>query len=318
MKLTELARSLGLELRGAEVEIHGVAPLERAEAGDLSFVVARRWLNEPCNASAVLVPSELAEEAVKLGVPLLVSRTPALDAGRAGLLLGGRVLQVSGLHPSAVIDPTARLAEGVMVGPRAVIGAEVVIGAQSVIHAGAVIHDRSVIGARCVIKANAVIGGDGFGFEYVDGAHQRIPHLGIVRIGDDVEVGSCTTIDRARFGETVIGSGTRIDNLVQIAHNVQIGRACVIVGQVGIAGSCRIEDGVVLAGQAGVVPHVTIGRGARVAASTGVAVDVPSGATWSGWWGEPHRENLAQINALRKLPAFMRTVRAFMKGQESA
>ncbi|MBF0340932.1 MAG: UDP-3-O-(3-hydroxymyristoyl)glucosamine N-acyltransferase [Magnetococcales bacterium] len=320
MKLSELARRFSLEQRGEDMEIHRVASLESAGAGDLSFVTTRKWLAGAERATALLVPPDLAEEAGRIlggNVSLLISRAPALDAGRAGVLLGGQELKVRGIHPAAVIDPSARLGEGVAVGPLAVIGAGVVIGAGSVIHAGAVIHDHSQIGSRCVIHANAVIGGEGFGFEYLDGAHQRIPHLGIVRIEDDVEVGACSTVDRARFGETRIGAGTRIDNLVQIAHNVQIGRACVIVSQVGIAGSCRIEDGVVLAGQAGLVPHVTVGRGARVAAATGVAVDVPAGATWSGWWGGYHRENLAQINALRKLPEFMRTVRAFMKGRES-
>ncbi|MEO5345366.1 MAG: UDP-3-O-(3-hydroxymyristoyl)glucosamine N-acyltransferase [Magnetococcus sp. YQC-9] len=318
MKLTELADRLALEVRGEGVELSGVAPVESAGVGDLTFVTAGKWLAEVKGASALLVPPELVEEALlSPGLPLLISRAPALDAGRAGLLLGGRELRVSGVHPSAVIDATASLGEGVVVGPLAVIGAGVTIGAGSVIHAGVVIHDHTVIGARCVIHANAVIGGEGFGFEYVDGAHRRIPHLGIVRIEDEVEVGANTTVDRARFGETLIGAGTRIDNLVQIAHNVHIGRACVIVSQVGIAGSCRIGDGVVLAGQAGLVPHVTVGRGARVGAATGVAVDVPAGATWSGWWGGPHRENLAQINAVRKLPEFMKSVRDFMKNRTS-
>ncbi|MBF0293835.1 MAG: UDP-3-O-(3-hydroxymyristoyl)glucosamine N-acyltransferase [Magnetococcales bacterium] len=317
MQLTELARRLQLEPPGAEVEIGGVAPLESAGPGDLSFAVGRKWLAGATRAAALLVPPDLAETAREMtGLPLLISRAPALDAGRAALLLGGRALQVTGIHPTAVIDPSARLGEGVSVGPLAVIGAGTVIGPDCTIHAGAVIHERCVIGARCVIQANAVIGGDGFGYETFGGAHHRIPHLGIVRIGNDVEIGSGTTIDRARFGETSVGDGTKIDNLVQIAHNVTIGRACIIVSQVGIAGSCRIEDGVVLAGQAGLVPHVTVGRGARVAAATGVAVDVPPGAAWSGWWGGPHRENLSQINALRKLPEFMKAVRAFMQGRD--
>ncbi|GAB0057539.1 UDP-3-O-acylglucosamine N-acyltransferase [Candidatus Magnetaquicoccaceae bacterium FCR-1] len=319
MKLQDLAERLGLEWRGGDVEIGAVAPVESAGAGDLTFVTARKWLVEVRGAAALLVPPDLVDEATSVpGLPLMISPAPALDAGRAGLLLGQDELRVSGVHPSAVIDPSARLGAGVAVGPLVVIGAGVVIGADSVIHAGAVIHDGSLIGARCVIHANAVIGGEGFGFEFVAGAHRKIPHLGIVRIEDDVEVGACTTVDRARFGETRIGAGTKIDNLVQIAHNVHIGRACVIVSQVGIAGSCRIEDGVVLAGQAGLVPHVTVGRGARVAAATGVAVDVPAGATWSGWWGGPHRENLAQINAVRKLPEFMKTVRDYMKGRASS
>ncbi|MEO5331668.1 MAG: UDP-3-O-(3-hydroxymyristoyl)glucosamine N-acyltransferase [Magnetococcus sp. YQC-5] len=318
MKLTEIAQRLSLEPCGGDAEISRVAPLEHAGTGDLSFVVGRKWLAEARKASALLVPPELvAEVREETGLPVLVSQTPALDAAQVAQFLGGRVLSMTGIHVSAMIDETARLGEGVAVGPLAVIGPGVVIGDHTMIFAGAVIHDRCVIGARCVIQSNAVIGGDGFGYEFVAGEHRKIPHLGIVRIEDDVEIGSGTTVDRARFGETVIGAGTKIDNLVQIAHNVHIGRACLIVSQVGIAGSCRIEDGVVLAGQAGVVPHVTVGRGARVAAATGVAGDVPAGATCSGWWGVPHRENMAQINCLHKLPEFMKTVRAFMKSRES-
>jgi len=222
----------------------------------------------------------------------------------------------TGIHPSAVVDPTATLGAGVAVGPLAVIGADVQIGANSTIQAGAVIHERCLIGARCIIGANTVIGAEGFGYEFVDNGLQRIPHLGIVRIDDDVDIGAATTIDRARFGETHIGGGSKIDNLVQIAHNVEIGRHCIIVSQVGIAGSCRIGDGAILAGQAGLVPHVTIGSGAKIAAATGVATDVPDGASWSGWWGLKHRDNMTQINAIRKLPEFMKRVRNFMKNSE--
>ncbi|MBF0462756.1 MAG: UDP-3-O-(3-hydroxymyristoyl)glucosamine N-acyltransferase [Magnetococcales bacterium] len=318
MKLTELARQLGLAQPTQDIEITDVAPLQEAGGTDLSFINERKWLDgvsaHAYQAAAFMVPKELAP---LLGDrPHLITPTPALHVAQAATLLGRKTLTVRGIHPTASIDPTAQLGPGVAVGPHAVIEAEVVIGAETVIHAGAIIHERCLIGARCIIGSNSVIGFDGFGYEFTAGRHQKILHLGIVQLEDEVEVGANTTIDRGRFGATRIGTGTKIDNQVQIAHNVDIGRHCLIVAQVGIAGSCRIEDGVVLAGQAGLVPHVTIGRGARVAASTGVAGSVPAGITWSGYWGQPHRDNLAQLAAVRGLPAFMKKVQAFMKKWE--
>ncbi|MBF0370521.1 MAG: UDP-3-O-(3-hydroxymyristoyl)glucosamine N-acyltransferase [Magnetococcales bacterium] len=317
MKISELGDLLGLDHQGEEVEIRGVAPMESATSDDLSFISEAKWLSRDNQAGALLILADLADshsaQLQQLGKPVLLSQAPALDAGRAGLLLGASELTVSGIHPGAFVDETAKLGPNVSVGPGAVLGAEVQVGADTVIHAGAVIHARCIIGERCIIHSNGVVGADGFGYEFVDGRHQRIPHLGIVRIGNDVEVGACTTIDRARFGETRIGHGVKIDNQVQIAHNVEVGDHSVIVSQAGVSGSCRIGPGVILAGQAGVVPHVTIGAGARIGAATGVAKDVPAGETWSGWWGRDHRSNMTAILALHKLPAFMKTVKAFMK-----
>ncbi|MEO5378388.1 MAG: UDP-3-O-(3-hydroxymyristoyl)glucosamine N-acyltransferase [Magnetococcus sp. DMHC-6] len=317
MKLSELAHQLGLERRGEDLSIVHIAPLESAGAEDLTFVVEKKWLAKVKNAAAVLISTALyeshPEEVEKLARPFLLSRSPSVDAGRAGILLGQQEMSPSGIHPKAIIHDTAQLGEGVTVGAGAVIEAGVHIGAGSVIYAGAVIHERCWIGARCVIQSNCVIGADGFGYEQVNGRLQRIPHLGIVYIEDEVEIGANTTIDRARFGETRIGMGSKIDNLVQIGHNVEIGRQVIIVSQVGISGSCKIEDGVILAGQSGIVPHVTVGAGARIAASTGVAVDVPAGATWSGWWGHEHLKNMREINSIQKLPDFMKSVLAFMK-----
>ncbi|MBF0153384.1 MAG: UDP-3-O-(3-hydroxymyristoyl)glucosamine N-acyltransferase [Magnetococcales bacterium] len=313
MKLSAIANALTLQHLGPDVSIVGVAPVEAAGPGDLTYVIKKNLLAQGQAAAAFLLPPELAAASDK---PRLITPHPAMDLGRAGRLFGLPELSSSGIHPSAIIDPTAVLADDVSIGPLAVIGPDVSIGAGSIVHAGVVIHARCRIGARCVIHSNAVIGSNGFGFEFVAGRHERIPHFGSVEIDDDVEIGAATTIDRARFGVTRIGTGTRIDNLVQIAHNVQIGRQVVIVSQVGIAGSCHIGDGAVLAGQAGVVPHVTIGAGARIGASTGVATDVPPGTAWSGWWGREHRKNMADINCLRALPEFMKQVKGFMKKLE--
>ncbi|HIJ82707.1 MAG: UDP-3-O-(3-hydroxymyristoyl)glucosamine N-acyltransferase [Magnetococcales bacterium] len=312
MKLSEIAQTLNLELLGADVEIHKVVPVEQAAAGDLSFVIDTQWLEKAPLHSVLIVPENLAS--LIQGRSGLKSNHPHLDAARAAILLGMTPFAAEpGIHPQAIVHPGARLGVGVSVGPGAMISDRVTIGQNSAIHAGAVILPGTVIGERCVIQANAVVGADGYGYELVQGRHVKIPHFGGVTIGNDVEIGACTTIDRARFGATTIGDGTKIDNQVQIAHNCQIGKGCLIVGQVGLSGSCQIKDYVVIAGQAGVIPHVTIGERARIAAGTGVAEDVPAGATWSGWWGQNHRDTKIQVVMMRKLPEIMKKMRSFME-----
>ncbi|ABK43928.1 UDP-3-O-[3-hydroxymyristoyl] glucosamine N-acyltransferase [Magnetococcus marinus MC-1] len=319
MKLSDLASQLQLPMYGEDVPIKAVAPVEWAAQGDLSFVGERSFLEKGRAAAALLVTAEVAEAGVE-GQPYLISPAPALDAGRAGVLLGMQPFSsaVTGVHPTAVVDPSARIGAGVSLGPYVVVEAEAILGDGVVLHPGVVVHQRCQVGAGSIIHSGAVIGADGFGYQFVEGSHQRIPHFGCVVIEEGVEIGANTTIDRARFGETRIGAGTRIDNQVQIGHNVQVGKHCVIVSQVGIAGSCVIGDYVVIAGQAGLAPHVEVGRGARIAASTGLAGGrVPAGETWSGWWGQPHRDSMLQLSAMRKLPAFMKQVKAFMKKMES-
>uniref|UniRef100_A0A1S7LCH1 UDP-3-O-[3-hydroxymyristoyl] glucosamine N-acyltransferase n=1 Tax=Magnetococcus massalia (strain MO-1) TaxID=451514 RepID=A0A1S7LCH1_MAGMO len=319
MKLSQLATSLDLPHHGKDVTLKGVAPVESAGDGMLTFVQSANWLKRVEGAAAVIIPQELAE--TPPDIPCLISPAPVLSAADAGKILGmsSHPGPAPGIHPSAVIDPSAELGARVAIGPGVVVEADVVIGEGCQIHPNVVIHQGSRLGCGCIIHANAVIGAEGFGFEFVGGKHARITHFGGVAIGDDVEVGAGTTIDRARFGMTTIGEGSRIDNQVQVGHNVQIGKHCVIVSQVGIAGSCVVEDYAILAGQAGLAPHVTIGQGARIGASTGIAGgSVPAGETWSGWWGQPHRESMSQLSAMRKLPAFMKQVRAFMKKMEKS
>ncbi|MBF0415135.1 MAG: UDP-3-O-(3-hydroxymyristoyl)glucosamine N-acyltransferase [Magnetococcales bacterium] len=309
MKLLDLANNLNLQHLGEDVEVHRVAPLEQATPGDLSFIVDGKWLQHKSQASAFIVQTKLAP-LIPPGHACLLSDHPPLDAARAGVLLGMTPFDLEpGIHPQALVHPEARLGNRVRVGPGAHIARGVVVGDDCAIHAGAVLHTGTTLGARCVVQSNTVIGADGFGYEFVQGRHVKIPHFGGVTIGNDVEIGACTTIDRARFGNTTIGDGSKIDNLVQIAHNCHIGKGCVIVGQVGISGSCHIKDYAILAGQVGVVPHVTIGEGARIAASTGVAEDVPAGATWSGWWGQNHRDNKIQIVMMRKLPELIKKIK---------
>ena len=164
------------------------------------------------------------------------------------------------------------------------------------------------LGDRVIVQAGAVLGSDGFGYVFTDGAHQKIAHVGRLVIEADVEIGANTTIDRGSVGDTVIGAGTKIDNLVQIAHNVRMGKCCLVMSQVGISGSTQIGDGVVIAGQAGLAGHITIGAGARIAGQSGVFGDVPAGETWSGYPARPHRESLRVQAAAHKLPAVLKTM----------
>jgi UDP-3-O-[3-hydroxymyristoyl] glucosamine N-acyltransferase len=179
------------------------------------------------------------------------------------------------------------------------------------------IYPGATLGARTTIHSGARIGSDGFGYVFRDGAHQKIPHVGRCIIGDDVEIGANTTIDRGSIDDTVVGSGTKIDNLVQIAHNVRIGEKCLVIAQVGIAGSATIGDGVVIAGQAGISGHISIGAGARIAAQAGVFGDVPAGETWSGYPARPHRESLRASAALFKLAGMMRRLEKLLGEPDS-
>jgi len=170
------------------------------------------------------------------------------------------------------------------------------------------VYSGTEIGPRVRVHAGARLGSDGFGYVYRDGAHVKIPHVGRCLIESDVEIGANTTIDRGSIDDTVIGAGTKIDNLVMVAHNVRIGRLCLLMAQVGIAGSVRVEDGCILAGQVGVSGHLTIGRGARLAAQAGVFGSIPAGETWSGYPARPHREALRAQAAMFKLPSLIRAL----------
>ena len=173
-----------------------------------------------------------------------------------------------------------------------------------------------VAGARVRVHAGARLGSDGFGYVYRDGAHAKIPHVGRCLVESDVEIGANTTIDRGSIDDTVIGAGTKIDNLVHVAHNVRVGRLCLLMAQVGIAGSVHVEDGCILAGQVGISGHVTIGRGARLAAQAGVFGSIPSGETWSGYPARPHREALRAQAAMFKLPSLIRALERLIQERD--
>jgi UDP-3-O-[3-hydroxymyristoyl] glucosamine N-acyltransferase len=232
-----------------------------------------------------------------------------------------------GVHPSARLAPDVRLGEDVAIGPYVVVGSGTSIGRNTILHPGVIIssdvaigddceihsnvtiRERITIGSRVIIHAGSVLGTDGFGYRWDGTRHQKIPQIGTVVIEDDVEIGSCVCIDRAKFSTTRIGRGTKIDNLVQVAHNVQTGPHCIIVGQAGMAGSVTLGAGVVLGGQCAVRDHVTMGDGSMVAACSGVAEDVDPKTIVSGLPALPHRQTLREQAALRRLPDLVVQVR---------
>ena len=325
MRLRELAARLGCALRGdGEREIRGVAGLDEAGPDELSFLANPRYAEKlkATRAGAVVVGP-----AHETKLPSLVSDNPYLTFARAVALLRPEERPAAGVHASAQVDPSARLGDGVHVGPLAVVGAGVRVGARSVIHARVVLYPGVEIGDDCVLHAGvsvregcrighrvlvqngAVIGSDGFGFATEKGVHHKIPQVGIVVIEDDVELGANVTVDRARFGRTVIGKGTKIDNLVQIGHNVVLGQGCLLVSQSGIAGSTRVGNYVMMAGQAGVVGHLEIGDQAIITAQTGVTKDVPAKGVVSGSPALNRRTHLKELAALSKLPEALQEIR---------
>ncbi len=319
IRLGELATRLGGTAAGdPTVEVTGVGTPEQAGRGEIVLAVDAAALEraESGGAAAVLIPESLTPR-----------RLPAIRSGNVRLAFA-RLLEhfspppahLPGVHPSAVIGPDAVVAPDASVGPVAVLGARVRVGARSILQAAVVVADDVSIGADCVIYPHVtiregtvvgdrvilhpgvVLGSDGFGYARGESGPVKIPHLGRVVIEDDVEIGANTTIDRGTLGETRVGRATKVDNLVQIAHNVRIGQAVLIVGQVGIAGSVTIGDGATLAGQAGVPDHLTVGPGATLLARAVPTKDVPAGAVLWGFPARPHREELRLQALLRRLP----------------
>ena len=319
--LDVVARAAGGEAPERVLLLTGVAPLQAAGPGELSFLDNRRYLPalKATQAGAVIVHPDMAAS-VPEGCAAIVTKTPYLGWARAAALFFPVPPAVAGVHASAVIGPGAVIGEGCEIGPFVVvgdgaeigprcrigagvaIGAGVVLGADCRIGAGVTIS-HALLGARVGILPGARIGQDGFGFASGPAGHVTVPQLGRVVIGDDVEIGANTCIDRGSAQDTVIGAGARLDNLVQIGHNVRIGRAAVIVAQVGIAGSAEIEDFVVVGGQAGIAGHLRVGKGARVGAQAGVMTDIPAGQDWVGSPAMPARETFRIIAATKRLAA---------------
>jgi UDP-3-O-[3-hydroxymyristoyl] glucosamine N-acyltransferase len=309
--------------------ITGVATLHEAAESELSYLASEKFLKqfEQTKAAAVLV-----QKRVTLPPE---SRIPAIVVDDAELAIA-QVLDLfappvprppAGTDPAARVAKSAVLAEGVAIGFNAYVGERTRIGRNSVLHAGVyvgddvvigddcelfphvVVRERITIGSRVILHAGAVLGTDGFGYRWDGTKHAKVPQIGTIIVGDDVEIGSCACVDRAKFSTTRIGRGTKIDNLVQIAHNCEIGEHCIIAGQTGLAGSATLGRGVVLGGQVAVRDHTTLGDGAMVAATSGIAEDVPPKSIFSGTPALPHRQSLREQGALRRLPELVVQVR---------
>lgn len=318
--LSALADLVGGVLLGdAATPVATAAPLSSATAGAITFLEHDRYLPQfrACAAAAAVIgPGVTAPDR-----PAVLVDDPIAAFVRIFRHFHGTVADPTPvIDPRAAVDPTATIGADADIGPFASIGAETVVGRECrlaagvrigrrcrlgngvVLHPGVVLYDGTVLGDRVVVHANVVIGADGFGYRFHNGRHVKIPQLGHVEVGDDVEIGAGSTIDRGTFGPTVIGSGTKIDNLVQIAHNCVIGRHNIIVSQAGLAGSCSTGDGVVIAGQVGVVDHVHIGNGSVIGAQAGVTKDVPAGSRMLGSPATPEPEQKRILVSLVRLP----------------
>ena len=332
-----IAGLVGGELEGdGQAVVTGVAALDRAESRDLSVLASSKYapLLSSSRAGVVLIDPEFRAAVGNARARIIVSKplekllavlpklyseekpVPGIAASARiakGVVLGERV----SIGEYAVLEAGARLGDRVVVGAGCFIGAGATIGEDSRLWAGATVYRGAVIGARVGLHSGSRIGVDGFGYVFGGGMHNRIPHVGGCIIGDDVEIGANTTIDRGSIDDTVIGKGSKIDNLVHVAHNVRIGERCLLMAQVGIAGSVVIGDDCIIAGQAGLSGHVTIGKGARIAAQAGVFGDIPAGETWSGYPARPHREALRASGALFKLAGMMRRLEKLLETQDA-
>ena len=326
--LSEIAQFVGGTVAGdGQLRITGVNGIKEAKRGELTFLANPKYVSlaQSTKASAIIVSRDLV---LKTKQPLIKTANPSLAFAQVvSLLLGDQSYQLKGIHKTAVIAKSAKLGENVAIGPYAVIEEKAVIGDDTVIHGGSymgyktsigkrcliyphvTIRERITIGSQVIIHSGTVIGSDGFGFAEVDGIHEKIPQVGTVVIEDDVEIGANVTIDRARFDKTFIGRGTKIDNLVQIAHNVHIEENCIIVAQVGISGSVRVERGAILAGQAGIAGHLKIGEKAIVGAQAGVTKSVPPRVMVSGYPARPHEEAKKTYALLQLLPKYIEQIR---------
>ena len=325
--LRELAQIVGGEVSGdSEVLITGASGIKEAKEGEITFVANPKYtsLMSRTRASAIIV----AYDVDGAGKPLLRAEDPSLAFAKiVNLLAPNQTVHPSGIDKRAVIGKNVKLGKDVAVQAYAVIEDSVEIGDRSVIYAGVYIGhhtkigedtiicanvsigERLSIGNRVVIHSGSVIGSGGFGFATVKGVHHRIPQIGTVVIEDDVDIGSNVTIDRARFDKTIIGKGTKIDNLVQIAHNVTIGENCIIVAQTGISGSTVLGKNVITAGQSGLVGHIMIGDNARIAAQAGVTRSVPPNTVVSGYPAREHQK-AKRVNAcVQQLPKLYRRIK---------
>jgi UDP-3-O-[3-hydroxymyristoyl] glucosamine N-acyltransferase len=332
-----IAALISGELVGdGKTAVSGVAPLDRAGGSELSILSSAKYapMLAATRAGIVLIDPEFRDvagqprarkivehpmEKLLSLLPRLYPEKPAVPGVAAtarigkGALLGKRV----SVGEYVVIGAGAKIGDGATIGAHCVIGDDASIGENARLWPGATVYPGAVLGARTIVHSGARIGSDGFGFVFRDGSHRKIPHVGGCIIGDDVEIGANTTIDRGSIDDTVVGSGTKIDNLVHGAHNVRIGEKCLVMAQVGLAGSATVGDGAILAGQAGIGGHLSIGEGARIGAQAGVFGDIPAGETWSGYPARPHKDSLRASAALFKLAGMMRRLEKLIEQPQS-
>ena len=324
MLLTRLVELLGGTLLGEDREITGASTLEEASADDITFLANPRYKGrvKDTKAGAVIVQDDL-----DLSISRIRTENAYLYFARVLNLIYPRkpvrpgISEMAYVHPEAHVDPSACVEAHVYVGPKArifegsviypgcFIGEDASIGEHTILYPNVVLYEGCSVGRHCIIHAGVVIGSDGFGFAWDGTSHLKVPQKGIVIIGDHVEIGSNCTIDRAALTSTRIGSDVKMDNLVQIGHNVVVGDHTIIVAQTGISGSVRIGAGVVLAGQCGVAGHVTIGDGVIAAARTGIASDIPAGKVISGLPAMDHRHWLRVQKVYKDLPELLKRVR---------
>jgi UDP-3-O-[3-hydroxymyristoyl] glucosamine N-acyltransferase len=323
MKLKDLAELIGGRISGnPDIEITGASAIKDAGEGDITFLADKKYLNDVLSsrAAAVIAKGEITGSSASL----VIAGNPYLAFAKALEVLYRKPRTTSGVSDKAMICDNVSFGEGVTVYPGVYIssGAEIgsrvtlypgvyvgdgsSIGDDTLIYPNVVIRDNVRVGRNVIIHAGSVIGADGFGYIFENGSHYKIPQVGGVIIEDDVEIGANVTVDRATTGKTVIGSGTKIDNLVQIAHNVRIGKNCIIVAQVGIGGSSEIGNGAVLAGQVGVKDHVKIGNGVMIGAQSGIVNDIPDGQVYSGMPAIRHKTWLRAQSIFSKLPEYIR------------
>ena len=340
LTLSELARQVDGDIIRGELShvIDGVASLDEASASEVSFLGNEKYKQQFLETAAgvVIVPRGV-EAGPADGVALIAADNPSFAFGLAVKYFTSAFARkfVPGIHPRAVVDESAKLdpakvrvhagavvmagaviGDGSEIGPNAVVGEQVEIGTDCLLLANVSIRERCILGDRVILQPGAVVGSDGYGFEMVDGRHQKIDQIGIVVVEDDVEIGANTAIDRARFGRTVIGKGSKIDNLVQIAHNVQLGEHNLVVSQSGLAGSCRTGQYVTIAAQSGIGGHVTVGDKALLVARTGVSASVEGGKMYGGAPAQPFAMEQKQKAALRRLPELLKRVKHLEKGGE--
>ncbi len=336
LKLSELAQLVGGDIVRGELDllIDGIAALDEAGPAELSFLGNEKYRNQflVTRAGAVIVPPG-TEEGPE-GCALIVAANPSLAFGKA---VGHFIAAFSrrftpGMHPRAIVDESVKLdpakvrvhagavimagaliGDGSEIGPNSVIGEDVRIGRDCFIQANVTIRERCILGDRVALQPGVVIGSDGYGYDLVNGRHKKVEQVGIVVIEDDVEIGANSTVDRARFGRTVIGEGTKIDNLVQIGHNVQIGKHCLLIALTGIAGSSKFGDYVVAAAQVGVAGHVKVGSKAILSARTGVTADLEGGVTYGGNPARPIMEEQRSRAYFKNFPKLVERIKALEK-----